>query len=474
MRTLLGLLAVAAWVGCAPSIRPCADQTLFVTVTLDAATRQADRLIVDVSLEGGAARQTTLDHEPGRGSGGVQIEFPSGYPVGKTLTVTLTATLGGVVLASATSSVVLGAGCSAMTLSLQSASVADLRMGSGADLTSLAELGTPDDQAVPDGASLDDLLDLDPGLDLVADLAGSGPADQAGVENCFNDIDDNGDGKIDCEDPQCTGGASPVADCIFDPGLVAYGTTQAAPGCPSAYPTQTTLRTGFNPSTCSAGTCSCPGGGETGECYVWRYAYPSSTTCVDPSFTQFQASSSQGCVGIGAPATGSYTWTGASWIGSGACAPSGNATKVPAGFSGSEQFCAGTTKGGGCGAGKICVPHAVNHCTLAPGSLAACPTNYTARATQYYLGTDDPRTCSCSCAGGSAGACGNGRALANGCAGPSLNPPSCTLASDDAFVGINTVTVAGPTATGACGTIVSPAANGSSTPTNPQTVCCSN
>jgi len=89
MRGMLGLFVVAAWVGCAPSVRTCADQTLFVTVTLDAATRQADRLIVDVSLDGGAARQTTLDHEPGRGSGGVQIEFPGGYPVGKTLTVTL-------------------------------------------------------------------------------------------------------------------------------------------------------------------------------------------------------------------------------------------------------------------------------------------------------------------------------------------------------------------------------------------------
>jgi hypothetical protein len=79
------------------------------------------------------------------------------------------------------------------------------------------------------------------------------------VENCFNGIDDNCNGLVDCADPMCTGGTTPIAECVPDPGAALSGTLSTST-CPASYPTATALYAGMVAGTCAGGTCSCLNG----------------------------------------------------------------------------------------------------------------------------------------------------------------------------------------------------------------------
>src|SRR5262249_679197 len=79
LRTLLAALVLLA--GCEPG-RPCRTQTLLLTVTLDATSAGADRVEVDVSIDGTLSKTNFFDHVPGDPSGSVEIDFTSGYPAG--------------------------------------------------------------------------------------------------------------------------------------------------------------------------------------------------------------------------------------------------------------------------------------------------------------------------------------------------------------------------------------------------------
>ena len=91
--------------------------------------------------------------------------------------------------------------------------------------------------------------------------------DALGVEDCFNGIDDNGDGIVDCADPQC----KPVKVCVAVPtggwlglGTLYDGSAGGAPTC--ADPFAMTMMPGSDgltssPATCGACLCSAASGG---------------------------------------------------------------------------------------------------------------------------------------------------------------------------------------------------------------------
>jgi len=105
------------WLACAlvlagcETTRPCRALTMLVTVQLDAATARADRIDVDVSLDGAPSKSNTFGHLPGDPRGTVEIDFPSGYPAGHTAGLTVRAYVAGNVIGTGTAALALPQDC---------------------------------------------------------------------------------------------------------------------------------------------------------------------------------------------------------------------------------------------------------------------------------------------------------------------------------------------------------------------------
>ncbi len=111
---LAGLLTAA---GCR-STNPCNAGTVLITVTFDATTSAADAVDVQVSVDGGAPKTSSLPHNAGDTKGSIEVDFPTGYPEGKRLDVTVVAGKSGSVLGTATASLaMLPSGCGTIALS---------------------------------------------------------------------------------------------------------------------------------------------------------------------------------------------------------------------------------------------------------------------------------------------------------------------------------------------------------------------
>ncbi len=117
MKTLLAPAALALlWAGCVDT-RPCKEGTLYVTLTLDADAATADVLHVEVTLDG-ATLADDVAHRPGDATGTLEVDFPAGYPTGKSISVEIDALVGSVVHGSKIESVTLPSGCSSLALAI--------------------------------------------------------------------------------------------------------------------------------------------------------------------------------------------------------------------------------------------------------------------------------------------------------------------------------------------------------------------
>jgi hypothetical protein len=220
-------------------------------------------------------------------------------------------------------------------------------------------------------------------------------------------VDDNCDGLVDCADPQCTGGGSPVAECVPDPGATTTSGMLAPGTCPGAYPTATALGSGdLDGGSCGAGSCACANGvaGMTPPtCSASIVAKGNAMACiVNMGTTIFTGTSAQNCVAIGQPLTSTSFYAVTLSALSATCNPAtgGAASKTPPTWSNNANFCSGYAVGAGCAAGELCVPAAATHCVLEMGDQAACnvPGYGTQDTTQYFAGFDDStRDCTCNC-----------------------------------------------------------------------------
>jgi hypothetical protein len=240
---------------------------------------------------------------------------------------------------------------------------------------------------------------------------GNGACVPTGVENCYNNLDDDCNGFIDCADQA---GCSPTSQCqILDPAMGSIGSSVAptAP-CPVGAPNARTLNSGLAGAGCAG--CSCLLGSAATVCSADIYGYytAGAVDCMANTGGQLVTtlSSTAGCVS-------NVPWTSA--IGTiygmregplrgtptGSCLPSGTPTKGTPVWNSTAKFCAVPVVGGGCGAGQACVPRAVvaaGSCLLLDGAHA-CPTGL--RASAWFTGFTDARTCgACGC-GTPAGDC---------------------------------------------------------------------
>ena len=110
----LSLMAAMAGTACEKQ-SSCRPGTIFVQVEV-APFITANQVDIDVSVGGGAPVHTQLHFPAGTRSGGVEVQFPAGYPSGKSVDITLALSAGsGPVLATRTVHVTPTGDCDTIT-----------------------------------------------------------------------------------------------------------------------------------------------------------------------------------------------------------------------------------------------------------------------------------------------------------------------------------------------------------------------
>jgi hypothetical protein len=456
LRSLVLLALVAA---CSAPNKKCKDNTLFVSVTLEGATQNADQIFVDVSLDHGAPVHTVLSHTAGRGMGGVEIDFPSGYPKGHEVEVTLTALVSGGEVGRGSSSRTLGNGCDALDVpvmpSVTSGDLAGIDFSgedlAGVDLATVPDLQTPD-------------------LTTFVDLQNCMPV----AEDCFNGTDDDCDGLIDCADPDCTGGATPVAQCVSDPGVWTVG-VQSAANCPTSFPSPVPIGSTFTAAVCNTASCTCPTGNVVnGICSGTVTVFGSADSmCSMGATATFSAVDDQnsGCAAISIPSNAYHTIS-TLWQSATGCTSNGGVPdKTPATFSDLQNFCKPARIGSGCNAGSICVPFATKRCVMTAGSQVTCPTDYVLDSKRYYASVTDTVGCACKC-GWSNGTCNSPSFyVSSGCTGSKGDglAPGC---DNGILLFYTSLHIGTEATTGACTSPYAYGDTGNSHPSDEQTICC--
>lgn len=228
---------------------------------------------------------------------------------------------------------------------------------------------------------------------------GSANCEPAGPEQCFNSIDDDCNGQVDCEDEACDTGTR----CVEMPREAVFGNFDGS-ACDAGVDSVELYQGLASDGQCEG--CSCTP--TTSDCDAGIYNY-GAKTCGGFDFTgPLQNTFASSCQPLGGDSKIHFY----SIRGITNCEPSGTPRLPPVSWSTQGSFCVDERVGGGCGAGSACVSDESDgpECILLQGSSASCPSGYTRDATgTWYTGFNDQRTCSeCYC-GFVPGACTGAR-----------------------------------------------------------------
>lgn len=301
----------------------------------------------------------------------------------------------------------------------------------------------------------------------------SGPCAVGSIEDCFNGLDDDCNGKADCEDPSCTDVAvcEPVALAASNGVLVGE-----AEACPDGFTGDEQIIHRKLEDTGCAG-CDCKLFAPTCTADVWYY----DTTSSCSADTNLKSGISAGTFGttcsspINSGSSNNFVLgvrTGPFKIEQ-SCSPGGQATPAAPTWGETMKFCRANAEGKGCSAGNTCVPKAASapHCALAAGT-SSC-TGFGTAESDWYTGFSDARACgACGCEA-SGGSCDTMK-LAVGsdyaCPGThSLDPGTKECFSGTGIYSPPVQLVGKPTV-GTCSG--SAKTTGSLTPTGQLTLCC--
>ncbi|MBI5533631.1 MAG: hypothetical protein HY898_13005 [Deltaproteobacteria bacterium] len=286
----------------------------------------------------------------------------------------------------------------------------------GTDVPDVLETG-PETSETGDGP--DDVVDSD-APDVTTDEAAVNECGST-VEDCTNGVDDDCDGKIDCQDTNCTA----LFKCTPPPpaGWQGYfqlyeGTAANLPSCGSPFSTLAVAAGRdpvFSPATCTNCSCGNPTGIQCGEpdIIIWQDATCSSpygwewggsnppltphNQCVPKTLTYGDAG------GMGPPASVSLD-PAQPVLGTGSCTASGGiATKPTPNWSFVAQACQADSVGVGCSAQQVCAPKPVagyktGLCIAKQGVQATCPIGGYNTRFVFYQDFADSRGCTqCTC-----------------------------------------------------------------------------
>jgi hypothetical protein len=273
-----------------------------------------------------------------------------------------------------------------------------------------AEQAQADSQ--PDGGGLDTGADLDGGGagDSKDTGAESGP-DVLPAEDCLNGNDDDGDGKTDCQDPDCTQGHACVpapAAGWSAPAFVKDRSPFAPPAsCGPAF-VASTYYAGLtaNQAQCAC-ACGAPSGASCQDAYVRMFLLAGCGNAIGNMHV--------GCESFGGGAQSVQAVRGYS-LGldkPGSCAPSVTTSLPPATWKSAFDLCGAPGAGAGCPNGEVCVPRpppgfSAAVCVQRNGESACTSKGYPLKTTVGTGALADSRACigdDCSCTTPVGGSC---------------------------------------------------------------------
>jgi hypothetical protein len=356
--------------------------------------------------------------------------------------------------------------------------------GSGADVATVGGSGgtSPVDASWPgDAAGTGATQPGDAAIDSTLDV-GKEATPEAGVESdCFNGLDDDGDGLTDCEDPDCAA----LVRCVPEApagwnGLLfvrTRGDQEPVTDCGSMI-TGDTYRAGLvaGPHTCAC-SCGSPTGGSCGTPAATIYPMADCSGIAGASLV------GAGCFplmvsGVDAPKSVRATVATVVWP---TCPVSAIPNPLEVSWKQAVDTCQ-VKQSATCEAKEVCVPLPLPGmepvaCILRAGDHV-CPAPFTDKRV-YYAGFDDGRKCSaagcvCSVVGIKCG--GKVRAQANtectNAVGAFDIDGAChAITTPTPVVAVSLTPDASPS--GSCKAVGTAVPTGSATPTGAHTVCCS-
>jgi hypothetical protein len=218
----------------------------------------------------------------------------------------------------------------------------------------------------------------------------SGLCERVPESDCFDGVDNNGDGLPDCQDPTCLG---TTATCVPAVGAGAViGTVVNTLPCPAGFGGATTpLNAGIRSGSCTG--CGC-----TTECTGNFSVYASDgctgtatsrgsttgingdqSTCTNNSNVAVRSMKITSLTRSGCRGSGSSTWQ--------AAAPAWDTSKV---------FCSVSRTSTTCGQNQLCVPKVATGISSKVSSAGSCPAGYTGAQATYYTGYTNGSCSSCS------------------------------------------------------------------------------
>jgi hypothetical protein len=341
-----------------------------------------------------------------------------------------------------------------------------------ADVLGIGDVPTPDASDAGVDAPFDSLVVPD------------GPFEgcNGGAEDCSNGVDDNCNGLVDCEDPVCQSASYQCVDrapsgwTLVGFAAATGGTIPA--GCSGAYgQTIAQGHAGINPTPAQCG-CTCPSSTSTGTtCPLVAIAgYAGSTSCTGSSDQTINVGGT--CVDFN-PSQASLFATEGSPTSLGSCGnPTTSKTLPPVQWANSYAACGYTAAddSGGCESGSRCVklPSTSQFDTapcISQAGDVTCPNAMYTKKTVVFQSVDEQRgctTCSCNASGGSCSATVTAY-TGGGCSSSSV---PLTLGACGAEGVSATSAVANITTTAATCSMSGGQPTGTTTATNPVTVCC--
>ncbi|WP_437524977.1 hypothetical protein WME79_37085 [Sorangium sp. So ce726] len=233
---------------------------------------------------------------------------------------------------------------------------------------------------------------------------GAGAGGSTPVEDCLDGIDTDGDGAVDCEDPDC----QLDFECVDAPVSGWSGALRVqkvrspaatAPGpCPGGKP-PAVYHAGPSAPECAACQCELVGA----KCNAPQMTCSTGTACL-PGFAhnEFQETDTA-CANAGSPPggyKGCRLTKGSALVESGVCEVGGGGLATKETWADEVRVCAAA--GAGCGAAQVCAPKAPKGfepavCMAQEGG-ALCPAGWTGLDLSVYEGGEDNRKCSpCTC-----------------------------------------------------------------------------
>jgi hypothetical protein len=219
-----------------------------------------------------------------------------------------------------------------------------------------------------------------------------------GEEDCANGNDDDGDGLVDCADPDCAARGfacwpAPPAGWSGPVALAARPEASPLPDC--AAPFGEAVLDGGEGFEAPGATCTCLCSKPTGvTCTGGSVRVHSDLTCSSPCGAE-RSFAVGDCLSTGCTASAlAISWT----TSGGRCEP--RALPAPSRWRERARACAVSGSRGGCGE-AVCAPaapagFAAKLCVVRAGEHACPGAPYTDRAL-YDAGTKDDRTCDCAC-----------------------------------------------------------------------------